>query len=43
MVTLELVSTAIRIDQAGVELVFEPELAEDLARELLLSVRKIEQ
>jgi hypothetical protein len=43
ILTLELVSRGIRLDQAGIELVFEPKLAEDLSRELLLAVRKIEQ
>lgn len=42
ILTLELVSKGIRLDQAGIELVFEPKLAEDLSREFLLAVRKIE-
>lgn len=39
---LELVSRAIRLDDVGIELIFEPKLAEDLSREFLLAVRKIE-
>jgi hypothetical protein len=43
ILTLELASAALRPNDIGIELIFEPKLAEDLSREFLIAVRKIEQ
>jgi hypothetical protein len=40
---LELASKGIRIDQAGIELIFEPKVAEELGHEFLDAVLKIEK